>query len=203
MNKLLFLIGLISIYSCKSIPEKEKAISNSVEINNSNIEDLLISTPDIYNISLEIDKQKDSTCFLYVSVELFDGAYFMSPLSNLTVDNSFSIEIDENEFISVEGFVEEQPLTVPEYDSILNESINWVKENTTFKWKLFIQKNSDFEVLGKLQFRIYPKSNVEVIDYVISQQSGKLNIFQKGYDSKVPTKIMQIRTGATVKGYTP
>ena len=203
MNKLLFLIGFTSIYSCKSIPEKEKAISNSVEINNSNIEDLLISNPDIYNISLEIDKQKDSTCFLYVSVELFDGAYFMSPLSNLTVDNSFSIEIDENEFISVESFVEEQPLTVPEYDSILNESINWVKENTTFKWKLFIQKNSDFEVSGKLQFRIYPKSNVEVIDYVISQQSGKLNIFQKGYDSKVPTKIMQIRTGATMKGYTP
>ncbi|MDB4061550.1 hypothetical protein N9515_06375 [Vicingaceae bacterium] len=164
---------------------------------------MLISDPVIYNISFEIDKKEDSICHLYSSIELFDGAYFISSTSNFIYDGSFLLEIEKNEFIKADHLIEERPESVMEYDSIFKDNLPLVKDNTTFKWRLSIQTDSDFEVSGKPQFRIYPKSHEEVIDYVISQQSGKLNIYKKGFKDKVPTKIMQIRTGATVKGYTP
>lgn len=203
MNKYLLLFVIISIYACNSNINKEKVIPESVEINNSNIEDLLISTPDIYRISFEIDKQKNSSCHLYISVELFDGAYFMSPISNIPSSDSFSVDIEKNDFIKIDSLLTVLPPSAPEYDSLYNKNIYLVKEKTTFKWSLSLQTESDFEVSGSIQFRIYPKSSIETVNYIISQQSGTLNIYRKGHDNKIPTKIMQIRSGATVKGYLP
>lgn len=184
MKNIIISLCIILALSCKNntsktenaitsiIPEVPKLEYYITPINNPE----LVKAP--YKLNLEIEKVDKDVYDLKIGMELFDGAYYVSPNSKGNFKGIFTVFInDENNLKRVSKLIE-TPLSVEEFDPhpFVNGNVNWVRRNTTYNQKLKRTSNENFEVFGHIQFTIEPKCTLEKIPFIIINENGNMKI---------------------------
>ena len=136
-----------------------------------------------YSVKLNVNKMASDTSFeLKVKVELDPGAYFVSPKSKDSYLGFFNIDIENNEHITIDPLITENPASVETLDEYKHEPVNFVTENTTYTVQFTTNSHKDFEVTGVVRFVIEPRCTMEEIPFLIMYRSGKFKIKKIGTD---------------------
>ncbi|GGG47946.1 hypothetical protein GCM10010976_19160 [Bizionia arctica] len=131
-----------------------------------------------YHLDLKIEDTENDLKQLVLFITLRDGAHFVSPNAERSFKGKFSMTLNENNKLKPREDLIEIPLSVEEIDThpFVNGTINWVREDTTYKLPLNILTESDFEATGLIRFTIEPRCSLEEIPFVVRQQSGILSV---------------------------
>lgn len=139
-----------------------------------------------FDIGLDIKKLENSH-YLSVSLELFDGAFVVSPYSKDTIFGHFDISIADMGSVITEGLPLELPSSIEEFDPVLEAPVRFVRTNTTFTQKLNILTKEDFQVSGLIWFVLEPSCVPYDVEFTLSSQNGILKVektktaISKGY----------------------
>ena len=174
-NIITFLLLLLFI-SCNT--ENSKTISiNDIALNNQpfNFEKSeTIEEP--YTIKFLLETTENNETYLIIEMELRNGSHYVSPYAKRDFTGKFNPSLKDNEFFTLEGKLIETPQSVEEIDPhpFVGGTVNWVRENTTYRQKINIKTQEDFEVIGFVQFTIEPRCTLEKVEYIIKSRSGNL-----------------------------
>lgn len=173
--KTLFLI-LVSI-SLTSYSQQSNEIVATLNIENSLKADFPRPNEAPYNIMFNIETT-DNNSFLVISMELNNDSFFVSPNAKRDFKGKFYMDLGSYTDIDFDGAIIETPLSVEEVDShpFVNGTVNWVRENTTYKQALKFKSKGDFEVFGRVRFTIEPRCTLEEIPFGITSKNGVLKI---------------------------
>ncbi len=174
--KTLFLI-IVSI-SLTSYSQQSNQIAEAFNLENAIMVDApkLIDEP--YNIMFNIETTENNTHYLVISMELNNNSYFVSPNAKRAFKGKFYMDLGSYKDLDFDGTIIENPLSVEEVDMhpFVNGTVNWVRENTTYKQALKVKSTDNFEVFGRIQFTIEPRCTLEDIPFAITCKDGVLKI---------------------------
>jgi len=195
MNRILLGFILLISISCSTKSQKsdkaiasieEEMISSNVSLPLNPFETISVkeaySPHSPYHLDLKIENTEDNSKQLVVFITLKGDSYFVSPHAKGDFKGRFSMTIDENSKLAVEGDIIEIPKSVEEIDTHhhVNGTVKWVRENTTYKLPLKVMTKEDFEVTGIIKFTIEPRCTFEEIPILVSQKSGELSVKLNG-----------------------
>ena len=141
-----------------------------------------VSHPHPYELKLNMYELEMATYDLEISIELKDGAHFVSPNSKGDFKGVFKFVVDENSALEFTTPLIETPLSKEEYDDhpYVNGYVNWVRENTKYNKKIKRTLDKDFQVKGLIQFTIEPRCTLEKIPVIIKYKDGKMTFERLG-----------------------
>lgn len=135
-----------------------------------------------YQLTLKMLKLENDMYDFIVGMQLYNGSYYVSPNAKRDFKGKFTILIDDTEEFQLISDLIETPLSVEEFDPhpFVNGNVNWVRENTTYNQKIQRRSDTDFQVMGKIQFTIEPRCTLEQIPIIIKFKDGEMRaeIFQ-------------------------
>lgn len=149
------------------------SMSNPQLNEHSDIKPISKAADNPYEIELQIESTEDDVYHLLAIVEPDKGSWFASPYSKEFFKGYFNISIEENDQLKMDDAFEEIPRSIEEVLSIEGKA-NVVRVKTTYKRKLNVNTQEDFEVTGLIQFVIEPQCTLEKIEFMISNRSGKM-----------------------------
>ncbi|PWI29309.1 hypothetical protein DI383_12795 [Flavobacteriaceae bacterium LYZ1037] len=131
-----------------------------------------------YHLDLKIEHTETDAQQLVVFITLKGDAHFVSPHAKREFKGKFSMTIDESNMLTTEDHLIEVPQSVEEFDShhLINGTVNWVRDNTTYKLPIQVISEKDFEVTGLIRFTIEPRCTLEEIPFKVHQKSGILTV---------------------------
>ena len=131
-----------------------------------------------YKLKLSSKKLQNNEYDLSISMELFNAAHFISPNAKRDFKGKFKVVFNATDKFNLLGKLIETPLSVEEYDEhpFTNGTVNWVRENTTYRQKIKLNSTKDFQVKGYIQFTIEPRCTLEKTPFIIKQINGKMKI---------------------------
>jgi len=124
-----------------------------------------------------VQLEKDVYDFM-VSMELNDGAHFISPNAKRDFKGKFTLQFDENQELEMVSDILETPLSVEEFDPhpFVDGYVNWVRENTRYNQKLNRKVENNFHVKGFIQFTIEPRCTLEKVPFIIKYEEGNMRV---------------------------
>ena len=178
MNKFKTLLFVLLGIIYNSYSQKPTQIAETIEIENPRIVNFPKPMEDPYMIKVEIETTENNTSYLVVSLELYNGSYFVSPNSKRDFKGKFYMDLGDYTNIGFVDNIIETPKSIEEVDlhPFVNGTVNWVRVNTTYKQALRLKSKDNFEVFGRIQFTIEPRCTLEEIPFAISYQNGVLKI---------------------------
>ena len=178
MNTLKTLLLIILTINWTSYIQQSNQKVEVINIDNTIKTDLFYLVEEPYNIMIDIETTEKNTTYLVVSMELNNGSHFVSPNAKRHFKGKFYMDLGSYADIDFEGDIIETPLSVEEVDAhpFVNGTINWVRENTTYKQALNIKSKDDFEVFGRIRFTIEPQCTLEEIPFAITYKEGVYKI---------------------------
>lgn len=133
-----------------------------------------------YHITFNLETTEvDNIYELSVNMELFDGAYFLSPSSDNMFMGKIDISIEKNKYLELDSNYSEKPAPVEEEDPFGNGPTMVQRVNTSYRKTIKINTSKDFKQSGMVMFTIEPKCTLEKIAYTISSKAGKLTVEQQ------------------------
>jgi len=129
-----------------------------------------------YGISLDIAKGDNDEYLMVVDLSLDEGTYYVSPNSKGDYKGRFKIYLPKNNMIDLVGNIIDNPPAEEQIDPWNGGQVSFVNNNTRHGKHLIIKERSDFKVKGVISFVIEPQCTMEVIEFLISQHSGKLDV---------------------------
>jgi len=170
MTRISILFFLLFCIACTSQNNQSNDVSAIVEKDNSKV----INEP--FGIEFQIEKLADNEYDFLVTIELESGSYIISPYSQDNTYMHFDLSINDTENLIVREELLEIPNSVTEFDPILLEPVRFVRVNTTYKQKLKVVKQDDFEVAGLVGFLLEPICIPYEVEFMISYHSGKMKV---------------------------
>lgn len=133
-------------------------------------------THEDYTLYLELEKTKEGNHILIASMELHNNSYYVSPNAKRDFSGKFRRDFGETKNIDYDGVLIENPLSVEEIDNhpFVGGTINWVRENTSYKQALVLKTDKDFQVFGRFIFTIEPRCTLETIPFSLVYKDGEL-----------------------------
>lgn len=181
MKNTLLYFCLIFIVSCEKEAPRTLIASNSVQ-NYQNplnyFDTVKTNSTKPYSLKINLEKQQNDIYSLSISMELDNGAYFVSPNAKRDFKGKFTVYINETTYFNKIGKLIEIPLSEEEYDKhpFVNGTVNWVRENTVYHQKIRRTNTKAFQVKGYIQFTIEPQCTLEKIPFILKQENGKMAI---------------------------
>lgn len=131
-----------------------------------------------YGFAIEIEKNSIDEAYLVIKMTLHNGSHFVSPHAKRDFSGKFNVWVEESEKLTMDKEIIEEPRSVEENDPhpFVSGLVNWVRVNTTYKYKLDIKSDEDFEISRVCKFVIEPKCTLEEIGFIISQKREVLNV---------------------------
>jgi hypothetical protein len=178
MNKLIILVLLIISVSCNTDSNQSnityKNISYNVDQNTKKSNTL----KEPYGIKYYIEETENNDFYLHVNIELHNNSHYISPHAKRDFKGKFSITLEDNDTVSLDKEILESPQSIEEIDNhpFVRGTVNWVRENTSYKQKIHINSKNDFVVKGLIHFTIEPRCTLEQIEFIIKYQSGRMII---------------------------
>jgi hypothetical protein len=131
-----------------------------------------------YHLDLKIENTETGSKQLELFITLKDDSHFVSPNEKKDFKGKFSMTLDESSLIETQGKLIEIPLSVEEINThhLVDGTVKWVRENTTYKLPFNVKTDKDFEVSGLIRFTIEPRCSLEEIPFIVSQKSGVLSV---------------------------
>ena len=170
MNKpVIFLLLIVSIASLSAY----KYANTNNESTKENISKTALKP---FDIKFDIESLNDNEYNLATTVKLNKGDYIISPFSTDGIYLNFSMLLDNSNHLAINGQLSENPETAPEVDPIINKLVRFVRVNTTFKQKLKVEKQGDFEVPGLVEFLLEPSCVPYDVAFVLSYKKGEMTV---------------------------
>ncbi|PWK19889.1 hypothetical protein [Xanthomarina spongicola] len=184
MNRIVlcFILLIFISFSTKSQESGKEIASTEVNLPLNPFETITYKEPysphSPYHLDLKIENTETDSKQLVVFITLKGDSYFVSPHAKKDFKGRFSMTLDESSNLATQGHIIEIPQSVEEIDThhLVDGTVNWVKENTTYKLPLNVNTDKDFEATGAIRFTIEPRCTFEEIPFMISQKSGKLSV---------------------------
>ena len=181
MKNLILSFCLLFLLSCKMDFPKTEAIveNNSSQITKSEPSKQVVYGPNLpanpYELKLDVHKLSDGIYNLEIKMFLFNDAYYASPNEKRDLKGKFTFVLNNNTSFRLTDNLIETPLSpeIRAYDST-DYVPNWVRENTSYKQKIEITTEKEFEVRGYIQFTIEPRCTLEKIPVFIKYEKGNL-----------------------------
>ena len=170
MSQLLTFLFVITIISCNSTYPSSTSKNSKIKIRASKI----VEKP--FDISLKLDQTKSDSITLVIELKLKNGSFIISPFSKDSIYGNLNISFTESSQLLPSNSILEIPKSIKEFDPIIDEQVNFVRENTTYKKDLRILTKNDFEVTGLIDFVLEPICIPYDVKFVISQKTGKVEI---------------------------
>ncbi len=183
MYKLKIVIGLLigSIFVNAPFNNDKQPTKNTLKIRNlkNSEEDKGFTVKDKdYTLSFKIINVASKTPSLLITMELRNGAHYISPFAKGDFTGKFFMDLGRNSHLDFKNEIIESPRSIEVFDShhLISGSVNWVRVYTTYRQLLQVKTQKDFEVLGKLRFTIEPRCTLEEIPFRIVYTNGKVKI---------------------------
>lgn len=174
-NTITFLLLLLFI-SCNT--ETSKTVSsNDIALNFQPLKvEKIEPTEEPYAIKFLLETTKNNETYLIIEMELRNDSHYVSPYAKRDFKGKFNPSLKDNEFFSLEGELIETPRSVEEVDPhpFVRGTVNWVRVNTTYRQKINIKTNEDFDYVGTVQFTIEPRCTLEKVEYIVKSRGGNL-----------------------------
>lgn len=131
-----------------------------------------------YHLDLKIEDIETTTKNLTLFITLRGDAHFVSPHEKRDFKGKFSMTLEESNLIETDGNLIEIPQSIEETDThhYKDGTVNWVRENTTYKLPFNVLTDKDFEIPGLIRFTIEPRCTLEEIPIIVRQKSGQLTV---------------------------
>jgi hypothetical protein len=172
-NVITFLLLLIG---CKT-ESTNKNTTKDIALNNHPIKvENTEPTEEPYTIKFLLETTAKNETFLVIEMELNNDSHFVSPNAKRDFKGKFNPSLKDNEFFTIEGELIESPLSVEEIDPhpFVGGAVNWVRVNTTYRQKISINTQEDFDYVKTVQFTIEPRCTLEKVEYIVKSRSGKV-----------------------------
>ena len=103
-------------------------------------------------------------------------SHYVSPYAIRDFTGKFNASLTDNDYFTLEGELMETPRSVEEIDPhpFVGGTVNWVRVNTTYRQKINIKTQEDFDVIGLVQFTIEPRCTMEKVEYIIKSRAGNV-----------------------------
>ncbi|MFY7672671.1 hypothetical protein ACOSP6_16435 [Tenacibaculum sp. MEBiC06402] len=178
MNKLLLFFALILFLSCSRNETTSQNIKNlgSYEYQKSSKR---INTKNPYSVRFHVEKTSNNSYTIFTDITEKCGAYLASSNSSKELRNNFKIKIQETDLIDIQEDMIEVHETIDNRSSksFVGSFLDALDSKTTYKQKMIVNTESDFTIIGTIEFLLGEKSNVEKTGIVIKQYNGELVIF--------------------------
>lgn len=135
-------------------------------------------TDNHFEINFQMDKADDDWYSLSTTIELEKGDFVISPFSKDSVYGHFEISFADSSNIIFDDLLLEIPKSIEEYDPIIEASVNFVRQNTTYKKKLKATGKDDFEVFGMIEFVHEPRCIPYDVEFKITYNAGKMEVMK-------------------------
>jgi len=134
-----------------------------------------------YDINFQIERETAAQHSLWIVMKLYHNSHYVSPHAKRDFSGKFQVSLDDNPYVALDSNFLETPRSIEEYDPhpFVNGTVNWVRENTRYKYPLHLLSSEDFEVNGMVRFVIEPNCTMEEIRFVIYQEDGILKVENK------------------------
>ncbi len=175
MNRLTIIVLLL--LSLNSFSQQSDNIFGITKMEDLYKDEAITLEDDQYTLKIKIEKTKSNKYNLIVDIELHNGSSFISPFEKKVFSGKFYMDLGEYDKLTFNGKIEEMPPSTASFNTLNNETINWVKVNTKYIQPLKILSEGDFEVFGRVKFTIEPRCTLEEIPFAISYQNGIMKIF--------------------------
>lgn len=178
MKKVIIIFSVLLCISCAVDDQNKeiKTVKETISSGDTKTFNIPKSTDDPYEIDFKVDKVNAKEYSLIVSIDLDNGAYFISPHSKGNYKGIFVISVEDNNKIILTDTIIETPQSVEKKDPWSGEPAYVVDVNTIYKQNFTLTSDQNFEVTGRVQFTIEPKCTYEQIGFVISYHSGKVSV---------------------------
>lgn len=179
-NAITFLLLLLFI-SCNT-DNSEPNTKNDIAFNTQPLSvEKTFPIEEPYTIKFLLETTENNETYLIIDMELRNDSHYVSPNAKRDFLGKFTVALKNNEYFSLEGDLIETPRSVEEIDPhpFVNGTVNWVRVNTTYRQKINIKTQEDFEVIGTVQFTIEPRCTLEKVEYIIKSRSG--NVYFEKY----------------------
>jgi len=176
MNKTIALFCLLLSISCGA--DKDSSINSNEDVKNDVLEIIegqkLVD--ELFDIDFQIEKLENNQYNLVVTIELNSGSYIISPYSEDSTYGQFNISIADSGALILGDTLLETPNSIEEYDSVLERTVKIVRQTTTYKQKISVDEQDDFEIPGLIWFVLEPICIPYEVGFVISYSSGEMQI---------------------------
>jgi len=176
MNNLITLVLVLLTFSIHtSKPFSDTILETTKDEKPITFKEFTVNHED-YTLHFSLEKSKSQQHALVVTMELHNDSYFVSPNSKGDFKGKFRGDFGTNESIEFyRGFVE-IPLSIEEFDPhpFVRGTVNWVREDTTYKQLLRLKTSENFQVFGRIIFTIEPRCTLEQIPFSIVYEDGEL-----------------------------
>lgn len=176
MNNLIPLTLLLLSFSFNSEkPKLETSIDNIKDEKPVTFKEFSVKHED-YTLHFSLEKVNDQKHMLVVAMDLHNDSFFVSPNSKRDFKGKFRGDFGTTESIEFYGDFVETPLSVEEFDPhpFVRGTVNWVKEDTTYKQLLLLKTQDNFQVYGRIIFTIEPRCTLEQVPFSIVYEDGEL-----------------------------
>lgn len=131
-----------------------------------------------YKLGFRVAEVEDRKFSLILTMDLVEGAFFVSPNCERDFLGKFRIEMDQNDKLVFDSKITETPLSkaVVDLHPFINGEVNWVTEDTKYEYSLLLSTKEDFKVSGFVVFTIEPKCTLEEIPFDLVYADGKLTV---------------------------
>jgi len=182
MNKLITLLVLLLSFSCANDKQQSNTPKDiaKLEVPKTTIKsEVLNITDDLYDLQIRIETSENNKQYLVFDMKLHNNSHFISPYAKRDFKGKFNFNLGSYTNLGFEGNVIETPRSIEEVDEhpFVRGTVNWVRVNTTYKQRLNIKINEDFEVFGRVIFTIEPRCSLEQIPFAISYKNGVMKLF--------------------------
>jgi hypothetical protein len=131
---------------------------------------------DSFDMKVDIEQIAGNQYELAATIELENGSYVVSPYSEDDIYLHFSISIPDNDNLIADDKLLEIPASVPEIDPILNIPVRFIRGTTTYKQKIELTTENDFEVSGLIEFLVEPSCVPYDVEFTASYNSGVMTV---------------------------
>lgn len=179
-NAITFLLLFLFI-SCNT-DKSQSNTKNNIAINKQFLDfDKTYPIEEPYTIKFLIETTDNNETYLIIDMELRNDSHFVSPNAKRDFSGKFIVNFKDNDYFTLVGDLIETPRSVEEIDPhpFVGGTVNWVRVNTTYRQKINIKTQEDFEVKGIVQFTIEPRCTLEKVEYIIKSRSG--NVYFEKY----------------------
>lgn len=130
-----------------------------------------------YLVNIEIEKDMAGDFYLVSTIDFVDSAYVASPFSSKNFTGKFKADFKENKHASLHETLTATPKPMPKFSKYgTNEVDDWIREKTTFRQRIVLSKDVDFEIEGRLSFTIEPRCSFELVPFIIAYKNGRMTV---------------------------
>lgn len=170
MNKIITFSLLLLSIACTTPTQQSN--STAIAVNN----DAKVVTEKGFDLTLQLEEAENGDYYLSAALELDKGSYVISPFSEDTTYGHFGIDIADNHHVIADEPVLEIPASVDEFDDFLERRVKFVRVNTTYKQKVKVVTEDDFDIPGMIFLLVEPQCVPYEVEFTLSNRSGKMSV---------------------------